>query len=191
MLPARLPPVSKRFRPYLLILFSAIAVAFPATAGDSSHDSSHHGPISVHKAEIRATAGAMTSTGGYARIENVGHDDVALIKVDVEFAANAEIHMMFAEDGVMKMRPLNGSLVIPAHGEVSLKPGRNHLMFMGLTTVLKPDSIQHINFHFDNGQMVVVMATVKKPADIDAANNDHSNRDHSSSDHAGHDHSGG
>ncbi len=191
MLSDWLPSLSERILPYLIILVSAVGVAFPAVAGDRSHDISQHALISVHQAEIRATAGAMTATGGYARFKNVGHDDVALIRVDVEFAAKAEIHTIFAEDGVMKMRPLDGGLVIPARGEALLAPGRNHLMFMGLTAVLKPGSIRHINFHFDDGQMVSVMAKVKKPSDIDGANHDHSNRDHSSSDHASHDHSGG
>ena len=159
---------------WVFALLPALLLAPPAAASDAA--------ISVHQAEIRATAGAMTATGGYARIVNTGHADVTLVRVDAEFAAKAEIHTMFADDGVMKMRPLEGGFVIPAHGEALLTPGDNHLMFMGLASAMKPGAMQHITLHFDDGQMVLVMAKVKKPADIGGAAHDHSA--------AGHDHSG-
>jgi hypothetical protein len=61
-------------------------------------------------------------------------------------------------------------------------------MFIGLTGAMKPGSLQQIILHFDNGEMVSVMAAVKKPADI-GTDHDHSG---TSPDHSGtgHDHSG-
>ena len=174
------------------IILSALLLAFPAIAGDtiggSADNAASDTVISVHQAEIRATAGAMTATGGYARIENTGHQDVILVRVDAGFATKSEIHTMIAEDGVMKMRRLEGGFVIPAHGEALLRPGGNHLMFIGLTGAMKPGSLQQIILHFDNGEMVSVMAAVKKPADI-GTGHDHSD---TSFDHSGtaHDHSG-
>ena len=174
------------------IILSALLLAFPAIAGDTIGGSADNAAsdivISVHQAEIRGTAGAMTATGGYARIENTGHQDVTLVSVDAGFATKSEIHTMIAEDGVMKMRRLEGGFVIPAHGEALLRPGGNHLMFIGLTGAMKPGSLQQIILHFDNGEMVSVMAAVKKPADI-GTGHDHSG---TSSDHSGtgHDHSG-
>ncbi len=159
---------------WVFALLLAMLLAPPAAAGDAA--------ISVHHVEIRATAGAMTSTGGYARIVNSGHADVTLVRVDADFAAKVEIHTMFAEDGLMKMRPLEGGLVIPAHGKALLKPGGNHLMFMGLSGAMKPGAMQHITLHFDDGHTVLVKAKAKKPADIAGAAYNHSA--------AGHDHSG-
>ena len=141
-----------------------------AAAGDSE--------ISVHQAEIRATFGSMTATGGYARISNSGHADVTLVGVEVDFADKAEIHTMFVEEGVMKMRPLEGGLVIPAHGEIMLKPGGNHLMFMGLTGSMEPGSMHHITLHFDGGETVLLIAKVKKPSDISVMGHDHSTKGH-------------
>ena len=170
ILPAR---VSRKIRGWFLALLSAFLLVSFAAAGDSE--------ISVHQAEIRATFGAMTATGGYARISNSGHADVTLVGVDVDFADKAEIHTMFVEGGVMKMRPLEGGLVIPAHGEALLEPGGNHLMFMGLTDAMKPGSIQQIILRFDDGQTVSLMAKVKKPADISGARHDHSAKGHAHS----------
>ena len=177
MVSGRLARLSRKMRLWVFALLPAMLLAPPAAAGDAA--------ISVHQAEIRATAGAMTATGGYARIVNSGHADVTLVRVDADFAAKAEIHTMFAEDGVMKMRPLEGGLVIPAHGEALLKPGGNHLMFMGLTGAMKPGAMQHITLHFDDGHTVLVMAKVKKPADIGGAAHDHSGTGHDHSDASG------
>ena len=185
MLVAGLNPPRRKTGLLVSIILSALLLAFPAIAGDtvggSADNAASDTVISVHQAEIRATAGAMTATGGYARITNTGHQDVTLVSIDAGFATKSEIHTMIAEDGVMKMRRLEGGFVIPAHGEALLRPGGNHLMFIGLTGVMKPGSLQQIFLHFDNGEMVSVMAAVKKPADI-GTGHDHSG--------TGHDHSG-
>ena len=55
-------------------------------------------------------------------------------------------------------------------------------MFMGLTGAMKPGVIQHITLHFDNGHKVLVMAKVKKPADIGGAAHAHSGKGHDHSD---------
>ena len=177
MLSRRLAQLSRKIRLWVFALLPAVLIAPPAVVGDSG--------VSVHQAEIRATAGTMTATGGYARIANSGNEDVTLVRVDANFAAKSEIHMMFAEDGVMKMRPLEGGLVIPAYSEALLKPGGVHLMFMGLTGAMKPGVTQHITLHFDNGRKVLVMAKVKKPADIGGTAHAHSGKEHDHSDSSG------
>lgn len=174
MLPTLPAWFSIKIRMWFFALLSPVLLSLPATAGDAE--------VSVHQAEIRATAGAMTATGGYARITNFGPVDVRLVGVDVDFAAKAEIHTMFAKDGVMKMRPLERGLVIPAGGHAKLKPGGDHLMFMGLTTAMEPGSVQHITFVFDDGNTIMVMAHVKKPADIGGGVHDQSVAEH---DHTG------
>ena len=156
------------------VLLSAIFLTFPTGASDTA--------ISVYQAEIRATAGEMTATGGYARIVNSGHAALTLVRVDADFAARAEIHQIFAEDGVMKMRPLIGGLIIPAHGEALLRPGGNHLMFTGLAAELKPGTTRYFTLHFDDGKTVSVMAKVKRPADIGDSVHNHSGTQHNHSD---------
>jgi copper(I)-binding protein len=46
------------------------------------------------------------------------------------------LHTHLHENGVMKMRPIDG-IVIPAHGMAELKPGGDHVMLMGLKAPLK------------------------------------------------------
>lgn len=177
MVTSRLVQLTRKIGLRVFALLPAVLTALPVFAGDNA--------ISVHQAEIRATSGAMTATGGYLRIANSGYADLTLVRVDADFAAKAEIHMMFAEDDVMKMRPLESGLVIPAHGEALLKPGGVHLMFIGLTGAMRPGTMQHITLHFDTGHTVSVVAKVKKPADIGGTAHAHSEIEHDHADDLG------
>ena len=173
----RLGQLTRKIGLRVFALLPVVLTAPPIVAGDTA--------ISVHQAEIAATAGTMTATGGYLHIANSGHADLTLVRVDADFAVKAEIHMTFAEDGVMKMRPLESGLVIPAHGKALLKPGGAHLMFMGLTGAMRPGAMQHITLHFDTGHAVSVVAKVKKPADIGGAAHAHSKKVHYHADASG------
>jgi len=92
------------------ILFAIAFLTLPliAHAGDMG--------LAIRHLEVRATAGGMTATGGYAHLENSGLSDVRLVAIEAAFAPKAEIHTMITVDGVMKMRPLEGGIVVPAGG---------------------------------------------------------------------------
>ena len=139
-------------RLWVFALLLAMLLAPPAAAGDAA--------ISVDQVEIRATAGAMTATGGYARIVNSGHADVTLVELMLILRPRLK-SIRFRRGWRDENEATQGGLVIPAHGKALLKPGGNHLMFMGLTGAMKPGAMQHITLHFDDGHTVLVMAKVK------------------------------
>ena len=144
--------------------------------------------LMVGEVGLRATVGGMKATGGYVTIHNHGHHDDRLVGVQAPFAKRSEIHTMETVDGVMKMRPVEGGLPIPAGGMVVLKPGGLHLMFMGLTAALAPGSMHEITLQFENAGAMTVTAHAKRPADL--RSNQHVEHDHSEHDHSDHgDHS--
>ena len=180
-----------------LMILSAM-ICLPA--GIASAASSGH--IKTGILEIRATVPGMTATGGYLVITNISDADDRLIAVSADFAEKVEIHRMINDDGVMKMRPVAGGLMVGAGDTVLLQPGGLHLMFMGMTAPLNPGDMNHVTLDFASGAMKRVKAMVKKPADISVgANHDtghdtgHDDHDHSSDhkhDHDdGHDHNDG
>jgi copper(I)-binding protein len=59
------------------------------------------------------------------------------VSASAEVAGAAMIHEMAMSDGVMTMRMLDDGVVIPAHGEIALKPGSTHLMLEDLKQPLK------------------------------------------------------
>ncbi|MBV9076494.1 MAG: DUF1775 domain-containing protein [Methylobacteriaceae bacterium] len=90
------------------------------------------GTLTIEQPWIRATPGGAKVAGGYLRITNRGSEPDRLVSASVPLAARGEVHEMAMEAGVMKMREVEGGLVIPPGGTVELKPGGFHLMFLDL-----------------------------------------------------------
>lgn len=91
------------------------------------------GDIEITHPWSRATPEGAKVAGGFLIISNNGSSPDRLVSVTGEIAGKAEVHEMAVDaSGVMKMRPLADGLEIPAGGEVELKPGSFHIMFMKL-----------------------------------------------------------
>jgi len=146
------------------LLSALCALLLLATVTEAIADS--HAKIEVSDIQLRATMPGMTATGGYMTIHNHGQMPDTLIGLVANFAGKSEIHEMIHDNGVMRMRPVNGGIAIPAGGMVTLKPGGLHLMLMGLAAPLIPGQTYEITLEFGSGHSVTVPAHVKGPADI-------------------------
>jgi copper(I)-binding protein len=120
----------------------------PAAAGDD---------ITVRQAWSRATPKGAQVAGGYFTIENHGATPDKLISAATTTAAKIEIHEMTTLDGIMMMRPVDGGLVIPPETSVTLAPGGNHLMFIG------------INVPFSEGEHIPVALMFERAGKIDVS----------------------
>lgn len=96
--------------------------------------SAYAGDISVTNAWARATAPGQEVGAAYFDI--VSKSAAKLVKAESPAAASTEIHTMSMKNGVMEMRKLD-SLELPAGKAVSLAPGGNHIMLIGLKKPLK------------------------------------------------------
>lgn len=90
------------------------------------------GDLVIADPHARATPPNAPVSAGYMVIRNTGQQADRLVAGSADFAGKVEVHEMAMDGGVMKMRPVTGGLEIPAGGEVELKPGGYHLMFMQL-----------------------------------------------------------
>lgn len=81
----------------------------------------------------RATPPGAKVAAGYVTIRNGGSSADRLIGASAEIAGKTEIHEMAVDArGVMTMRPLSDGVEVPAGGEVALKPGGLHIMFVNI-----------------------------------------------------------
>ena len=82
---------------------------------------------------VRATAPGAPVAAAYLRLEAgaTGADKLLAVKVDPEIAGIVEIHDMFEEAGVMKMRRIDGVEIKPG-SPAELKPGGKHVMLMNV-----------------------------------------------------------
>jgi hypothetical protein len=124
------------------VLHTLLILAFLGlgAAGAVAHEYKA-GDLEIVHPWARATLKGSTVADGFMKIVNHGSTPDRLLSVSVEFAKAGQIHDMKMEGDVMKMQELTGGLEIPAGGTVELKPKSLHLMFVGVTGELMPDTV--------------------------------------------------
>lgn len=101
----------------------------------------------------------------YMTIHNYTGADVALVGVSSDVAAAVEVHLSsMGADGAMKMEKQD-SVSIPAGGELELKPGSYHIMFIGLTKDLNVGDEIALRLHFDGYEDIALTVPVQDAAD--------------------------
>jgi periplasmic copper chaperone A len=134
-----------------IMLIAAALTAFVSSSPAAAHD------ITVRQAWSRATPKAAKVAGGYLSIENRGVQPDRLLSASSGAAAKVEIHQMSMQDGIMTMRPRDDGLAIPPDATVTLEPGGDHIMFIGLTAP------------FEEGQRVPVSLNFERAGKIEAS----------------------
>jgi periplasmic copper chaperone A len=113
---------------------------------------------SFHIAQLwaRATPQAASVGAGYATITNKGTAPDRLSCVSSDASKKCQIHSMVMEDGVMKMRPVEGGLEIKPGETLTLKPGGFHVMFMDLKHPLEAGKTVRATLRLENTGTVQV-----------------------------------
>jgi hypothetical protein len=113
----------------LAAVFCTVALAGPVQAHEFKA-----GTLTIHHPWSPPTPANATVAAGYMAITNNGKEDDRLLAATAEISTTCQIHEMKMDKGVMVMNELKDGLVIPAGGEVLLKPGDYHVMMMGVTS---------------------------------------------------------
>lgn len=130
---------------------------------------------------LRATAPGAKMGAGFGVLNNASDQTVHLTAVESQFSP-VELHTVSKVDGVMKMRPLENGIEIPANGSVTLKPGSYHLMFVGLSEQLVKDESHTLVFNFDNGERLTIDVPVKDASAMNSGMMSHGEAKHGSMD---------
>ncbi|MCF2872489.1 copper chaperone PCu(A)C [Octadecabacter sp. G9-8] len=153
----------------LMGAFTALVLATPALADIEIHDQ--------YARSSNAMAGAA-----FMVIHNHGDTDDHLISVTSDAAARVELHTHIEDaDGVMRMTHVEEGFDLPAGGEIAMKRGAEHVMFMGLTDTFEQDEVITITLVFENaGEVVVEIPVDQNRMDMDHGDTDHGDMDHGS-----------
>ena len=146
--PARLTAVVGR---KLLAVAACLVVACVALA--------QTGQLEVSNAWARATPAKAENGVAFLTIRTPTPD--RLVSVSSPVAKKAELHTMEMAGMVMKMRPLAG-LDIPAGQFVTLKPGGEHIMLMGLNGPLREGQSFPLTLTFEKAGAREVTVPVEK-----------------------------
>lgn len=154
-----------------------IGLALPATAEMKFTIKDPYGM----ETSSSAKAGAL-----YLSIYNHGDKADKLIGVEIpsEYADRAELHTHMHENGVMKMRQVEG-IDLPAGEETVLKPGGDHIMLMGLKKKLEAGTTIPLTLTFEKSAKTPVKAEIRSLKDK-APKTDHQGAGHDHHHHHGH-----
>jgi periplasmic copper chaperone A len=120
------------------------------------------GGIHVTDAWARPTIGQGRVAAAYMTITNAGEGDDALVGVTSPKAEKVEMHQTkMGDDGVMRMRPVEHGIPVPAGGKVEFAPGGYHLMVMGLGEPLNEGSDLPLTLTFTEAGSVDLVVPVR------------------------------
>jgi copper(I)-binding protein len=111
------------------VLFGAMLCLLAGTAAAEDYVL---GTLQIGQPWARATPRGAAVAGAYFTITNKGLAADRLTGGSTAVANRFELHSMEIEDGVAKMRPVEGGIEIKPGQTVELKPGSIHVMLLGL-----------------------------------------------------------
>ena len=127
----------------------------------SGAGSKSDGPVRVTDAWCRPSpVGAQT---GACFLKLRAKATETLTSVASPAASTVQIHSVSTEGGQMRMQEMPNGLALPAGQTVTLAPGGDHIMLMGLVDPLTEGEVVSLTLGFTNAEPMTVHAEVKPP----------------------------
>ncbi|MGH7247363.1 MAG: copper chaperone PCu(A)C, partial [Pseudomonadota bacterium] len=114
------------------------------------------GSLDITQPWARATPKGASTGAAYMTVTNTGTKPERLSCVSSEAAAKCQIHVMLMQDGVMKMRPVVGGLLVKPGETITLKPSGFHVMLVDLKLPLQQGKAVAATLKVDTGATVQV-----------------------------------
>jgi periplasmic copper chaperone A len=114
------------------------------------------GSIHIKQPWARATPKGASSGAAYMTITNKGTTPDRLSCASSDASAKCQIHSMTMDNGVMKMRPVEGGLEIKPGETVTLKPSGFHVMLTDLKNPLEQGKTVDVTLQFEKAGTVKV-----------------------------------
>ncbi|GAA5104615.1 copper chaperone PCu(A)C [Bartonella jaculi] len=122
------------------------------------------GDIEILHPWTRATPRGIKMSSGYLYIINHSNTPDRLISISTTGVQSTEIHSMAVVNDIMKMEKMHNGIEIPGNGEITLKPGGNHIMFMGLSQPFKVGDKVSAKLTFEKAGIIDVDFSVNSMA---------------------------
>jgi copper(I)-binding protein len=139
--------------PKTALLVAAFVLSGVATAFAQQAPS-----IQIDTAWARASSGQTSAA--YLTLKNMGSADDRLVAASTPAAGRVELHNMFMEGDVMRMRAVP-AIPVAAHGTAELKPGGLHIMLIGLKSPLRQGDKIELTLNFEKMGGVTVQVPVR------------------------------
>ncbi|MFC0632272.1 copper chaperone PCu(A)C [Brevundimonas balnearis] len=144
------------------LLLSASAAMLLSACGQVGPEGSAPTTVEVIDAVCRPVPAGRDVTACYLTLTARGDD--RLVAVSSPIAADAQIHEMTTEDGMMRMGEMADGLPLPAGRSVELRPGGSHLMLFGVAGPLQTGDDVPLTLTFEGAEPLEVIARAGEPA---------------------------
>ena len=151
----------RRFLTTATLSVSLAAAALFATGGATFAEEAKAGNIMIEAPFARATPGSAKAGGAFLTLRNEGDEADTLISAEADVADRVELHTHINDNGVMRMRKVDG-IDVAAHGTTELKPGGYHVMFIGLKAPLKEGEAFPLKLTFAKSGSVTITMPVRR-----------------------------
>ncbi len=143
----------------IIMVLAALVTAPWAAAPAFAHDYVI-GSLTIDHPWARPTVTNRQPGAAYFSIINNGDTDQVLTgAIPLDFAEAAELHTHINDGGIMRMRRIEGGVVIPAGETVRFEPGGLHVMLFGLEEPLTEGSPELLRLQFGElGEIDVLLA---------------------------------
>lgn len=140
----------------LLCVF--IFIALPSTINAHQYKL---GDLEIIDPWARTTPKNTKVGSGYLYIINHSDTPDRLIAISTNGAKETEIHSMSVTNNIMEMKKTPNGIEIPGNGEITLKPGGNHIMFIGLSQPFQQNEKINAKLIFEKAGIIEVDFLVK------------------------------
>lgn len=144
---------------------AALATATLITAcSTDTADTSDADAVTVSQPWIKAVddpAAVNSMTSAFAVVENSSDHDIRIVSASSDVATDVELHEVVESGGETTMREVDGGIVVPANGSVTLDPGGEHFMLMGVTKPIRSGDVATITARFDDGSTETIEALAR------------------------------
>lgn len=148
------------------ILISLSALALVACGGGHTHPSDG---VEISNARINPPLPGQTTGVAFMELNNYGDDD-RLIAITSSASEWIELHTHLNEDGVMKMRRVDG-IDLPHDKAVALKPGSYHVMMFDADLAVGDEVV--LTLDFETADDLTVVAPVVLRGEMKSGDKDH------------------
>jgi len=122
--------------------------------------------VTVKDAWVRTAVPGQTATGAFMTL--TAQNGARLVGGSTPAASATELHEMKMDGNIMRMRPVQGGLDLPAGQAVQLKPGSYHLMLTGLKAPLPPQGTVPLTLVFQDAKGVQSTLAIQVPVAVKA-----------------------
>jgi hypothetical protein len=119
------------------------------------------GALNIDHPWARSTVAQISNGAAYLTVVNHGQNADRLLSIESPVANKVQIHISSMDNGVMRMRPVEGGVKIEAGASVKFAPGGMHIMLIDLKQPLRVGTEFPLTMHFEHAGITTVRVRIE------------------------------